>query len=129
MREVMVICDTNIFIHAFNGNQETVDELGRLGHENICISTVTAMELYQGMGNKRELAQMKKRIRYYDTIEITEEISTMARVWIETFALSHGLKIPDALIGATAVSHDIELFTYNRKDFLYLPEIKLYEPL
>ncbi len=36
------------------------------------------------------------------------------------------MTIEDALIAATALYHDIELFTLNLKDFMYIPEIKLY---
>jgi len=124
---MMVLCDTNIFIHAFNGNEETIDSLKGIGFENIVLSSITVMELYQGMGNKKELEMMKKRIKYYDVIEIDERVSKLSEELIEKFALSHGLKIPDAIIGATAIIHEIEIYTYNIKDFHYLPNIKLYK--
>ena len=124
----MVLCDTNIFIHAFNGNPDTISELQKIGLDNIVISAVTVMELYQGMGNKKELAQMKSRIRYYDVIEIDSAISKLAVRFVEQFNLSHGLVIPDSIIGATAVVHQIELFTYNLKDFRFMPDIQLYTP-
>ena len=34
----MVLCDTNIFIHAFNGNPDTIGELQKIGLDNIVIS-------------------------------------------------------------------------------------------
>ncbi|MCO6486850.1 MAG: type II toxin-antitoxin system VapC family toxin [Phaeodactylibacter sp.] len=123
----MILCDTNIFIHAFNGNAQTIEELHQIGHENIALSTITVMELFQGMGNKRELEIMKKRIRYYDFIEIDIPVSRLALELVEQFNLSHGLKIPDAIIAATAVVHQIELHTYNVKDFRFVPDIRLYE--
>jgi PIN domain len=61
----MVLCDTNIFIHAFNGNPATITALTRIGTVRIVLSAITVMELLQGMGNKKELAQMKKKIKYY----------------------------------------------------------------
>ena len=36
--------------------------------------------------------------------------------------------LKDALIAATAIFHNAELFTLNRKDFAYIPNLKLYEP-
>ena len=62
----MVLCDTNIFISAFNGRQDTIDELDLIGYDQIVLSAITVMELYQGMSNKKELAQIKKKIRFYD---------------------------------------------------------------
>ena len=121
----MVLCDTNIFIHAFNGRQSTIDRLQEIGLEQIVLSAITVMELYQGMSNKTELAQMKRKIRYYDVVEIDVETSKLATILIENFKLSHGLQIPDTIIGATAVIHQIPFFTYNTKDFDFIPGITL----
>ena len=123
----MVLCDTNIFIHAFNKNQAAIDELEKIGYENIILSSITIMELYQGMGNKNELQWMKSKIKYYDVIEIDEKISVLAKELIEKCSLSQGLQIPDAIIGATAVIYNIELFSYNVKDFNFIPDLRLYE--
>ena len=46
----MVLCDTNIFISAFNGRQDTIDQLDKIGLDEIVLSAVTVMELFQGMG-------------------------------------------------------------------------------
>jgi predicted nucleic acid-binding protein len=123
----MVLCDTNIFISAFNGRQDAINQLDKIGLEEIVLSAVTVMELFQGMGNKEELARMKKKIKYYDVIQIDEDISTKAVELIESYKLSHGLSIPDAIIGATAVVHQIPLYTYNIRDFDFLPGIILYQ--
>jgi len=123
----MVLCDTNIFISAFNGRQDTIDQLDKIGLDEIVLSAVTVMELFQGMANKEELARMKKKIKYYDIVQIDEDISEKAIEFIETYKLSHGLQIPDAIIGATAVIHQIQLYTYNLRDFDFLPNINLYQ--
>ena len=46
---------------------------------------------------------------------------------METYALSHKPGIPDILIAATALDHDLSLFTLNVKDFRYIPELNIYE--
>ena len=124
----MVLCDTNIFISAFNGRTETIDQLDKIGLAEIALSAVTVMELFQGMGNKNELAQMKKKIKFYDVVQIDSAISEKAIEFVEAYNLSHGLKIPDAIIGATAVIHKIPMYSYNLKDFDFLPGIILYQP-
>ncbi|RDC57253.1 hypothetical protein DU508_08745 [Pedobacter chinensis] len=85
----MILCDTNIFIHAFNGNSRTIEALEEIGFKNILLSSVTTMELLQGMGNKIELAQMKKKIKYYDVIHFDSLISQKSIELIENFKLSH----------------------------------------
>ena len=44
---------------------------------------------------------------------------------IEQFAKSHGLLIPDAIIAATAIIHEIPLYTENIKDFKFIPNLEL----
>lgn len=122
----MILCDTNVFIHAFNGNKETIKQLEIIGFKEIGISAITLMELYQGMANKAELAQMKKKLRYYDIVHVDSHISKTAIELIESFKHSHGLQIPDAIIGATAIVYSIPLYTYNIKDFNFMPNINIY---
>jgi len=125
----MVLCDTNIFISAFNGRADTIDQLDKIGLADIVLSSITVMELFQGMGNKTELAQMKRKIKFYDVVQIDEAISQKAIEFIELYKLSNRLQIPDAIIGATAVVHQIPLYTYNVKDFDFLTDIILYQPV
>ena len=125
----MVLCDTNILIHAFNGRLDTIQELNNIGYANILLSAITVMELYQGMGNKTELAQMKKKIKYFDVIQFDDQVSEKSIKLIAQFRLSHDLQIPDAIIGATAIVHQIPLFTYNLKDFRFMPNIILHSPV
>lgn len=123
----MILCDTNVFIHVFNENPAVIEQLKIIGLDKIALSAITLMELYQGMGNKAELARMKKAMRYYEVVQIDNNISEMAIELIEKFNLSHGLQIPDAIIGATAIVYEIPLYTYNIKDFKFMPNIKLYQ--
>jgi predicted nucleic acid-binding protein len=123
----MILCDTNILIHAFNGKTNTIQELNNIGYSNIVLSAVTVMELLQGMGNKTELAQMKKKLKYFDVIQFDDLISEKAIELIENFRLSHNLQIPDAIIGATATVHQIPFFTYNIKDFRFMPNIVFHQ--
>jgi predicted nucleic acid-binding protein len=69
---------------------------------------------------------MKKKIKYYDIIHFDSYISQKSIELIENFRLSHHLQIPDAIIGATAIVNKIELFTYNKKDFDFMPNLILY---
>jgi predicted nucleic acid-binding protein len=48
---------------------------------------------------------------------------------MESYSLSHNLSLPDALIAATALVHNLELYTLNTKDFQFISNLKLYEPV
>jgi predicted nucleic acid-binding protein len=68
---------------------------------------------------------MKKVLKYYDVLHFDQEISEKAIQLIDNYKLSHNLQIPDAIIGATALVHNIPLFTYNLKDFQFMPNLSL----
>ena len=126
MEEGLVLCDTNVFINFFNGNEETIDIFKKLGDKRILIPSVTVMELYQGMNNKAELNRMKKKIKNYSILHFNTDVSTLTIDYINRFKLSHNLQIPDAIIAASAVTFNLPLFTYNLKDFQFIPDIRLY---
>ncbi len=87
---------------------------------------IVAMELVAGMRNKQELQQMGKHINSYNLLQIDAESSRLSLDLMREFRLSHGLQIPDSLIGAMAIANGLPLFTYNLKDFRFLPGIQLY---
>lgn len=123
-----VICDTNVFIKLFTGDEEVMTELLKIGSENVIISSISLMELYGGMQNKRELTAMINKLRFYNIVHINSKSSEKAVELIRDFKLSYGLQIPDALIGAMAISYNLPLYTYNLKDFKFMPNLQLYLP-
>jgi hypothetical protein len=83
------------------------------------ISAVTYIELAQGCRDKAELARLKKGLaaRGTEIVPITPAISGRAAELIDALALSHGMRLADALIGATAIEHQATLITANVKHY------------
>lgn len=121
----MIILDTNIIIELFKGNTKTIEILQSIEEEIFSVSVITAMELYYGALNKRELNKIKKFLENFELLTINEEISKVALSLIEKYSKSHGLDIPDALIAATAIYYNALLLTYNKRDFEYIKDLKL----
>jgi hypothetical protein len=119
------MCDTNIFIHWFNNDKQTIDKLEQIGLDRIAVSVVTVMELIEGIDNKEQLQRLKKKIKHYAIVDFSREVSSLALHLVEDYKLSQNIQIPDAIIAATAVINKIPLFTYNTKDFKYIPNIVL----
>ncbi|MDO9349645.1 MAG: type II toxin-antitoxin system VapC family toxin [Deltaproteobacteria bacterium] len=92
----------------------------------MAVSVVTVMELYYGALNKTELKKIKRHLSSIRIFQIEEEISIMAPDLIERYAKSHGLQIPDALIAATSINRDLQLYTGNTNDFIYIKNIRLW---
>ncbi|QHI98360.1 hypothetical protein GT347_10360 [Xylophilus rhododendri] len=58
-------------------------------------------------------------------LHITPAISQRAAAPVDALALSHGMRLADALIGATAVEHGFPLVTANIKHFGAIDELQL----
>ena len=83
------------------------------------------MELYYGAFNKIELNKLKKFVELFHIININEEISDLSKKLVFDYAKSHSLDIPDSLIAATAIINNINLLSYNKKDFKFINNLKL----
>ena len=91
------------------------------------ISQVTYIELAQGCANKLELQRLKKGLLKRNTqiIPVNSSTSALAADLIDTFALSHGLQLADALIAAAAIELNVTLLTANRKHFIQIPQLNI----
>ncbi len=69
---------------------------------------------------------MEQKIKRYNVIHYNEHVSEKTVELIHVFKLSHNLKIPDAIIGAMSVVYKLPLYTCNKKDFKFIPGIRLY---
>lgn len=124
----MILCDTNILIEFYKNNADVVSAMRGVGLPNLAVSVITVGELYYGAWDNRELVKIKKHLSGLHQIAMDEEISEIALSLLETYALSHRLSLPDAIIAATALRHSIALYTLNLKDFRYIDRLSVYKP-
>jgi tRNA(fMet)-specific endonuclease VapC len=124
----MILCDTNILIEFYKDNEDVSNALRAIGVADIAVSVVTVGELYFGARDKRELLKMKKHLAGLHPIPVDVEISDRYLTLLESYALSHRLNVPDALIAATALRHNLKLYTLNSKDFRYIEGLTLFTP-
>jgi predicted nucleic acid-binding protein len=92
------------------------------------VSVVTAMELIQGCRNQAALGQVRRLLRRAVVLPVDGNVSQRAHALMDTFFLSHGLLIPDALIAATALEHSLTLYTRNVRDFQMIPGLIVQQP-
>lgn len=124
----MILCDTNILIEFYKDHKEVVLALQEIGLPDLAVSVITVGELYFGARDRRELLKIKKHLAGLHQIVVDPEISQNALSLLENYALSHRLNLPDAVIAATALRHDLELYTLNVKDFRFIAGLSLYKP-
>jgi tRNA(fMet)-specific endonuclease VapC len=133
-RESMILLDTDVLINLFDpfkSNHDIADDtLKSLLNQNIemYVSTITEIELVQGNKSSTEKNRLIKKLELFKSLGITEDISALTKSLIYEYSSSHGLFLADAFIAATALHLEIPLFTFNKKDFKFIKNLKLYEP-
>ena len=112
-----MIIDTDVLIWELRGNTHAQEMI----HANIPfnISVVTYIELVQGMKDKREFNRFVKQMTkwHVNIIQISNDISIRAMIYVEQYFLSNAIEMADALIAATCVNTSEALFTANEKHY------------
>lgn len=124
----MVLLDTNILIGFWKENAVLQSELQAIGEANFCISSVTEAELLVGARNTQDMLFIRRKLAQLPVVPIEAAICELMTELLTRFVLSHRLGMPDALIAATALHHDLPLYTLNLKDFRYIPGLRLHQP-
>jgi len=119
----IVFIDTNIVIEYLKkrDNEALIEFFD--GFDTVYI--VVIMELYQGARDKNELNYIKKKIMKFEVLKMNQEIISLAREILDRYTLSHNTKIMDALIASTVIMYNMDLYTFNKKDFRYLKQVNL----
>jgi predicted nucleic acid-binding protein len=120
-----LIIDTDVLIWNLRGNVSARNII----HENVpfSISVITYMELLQGMRDKRELGIFIKQLTEWNVniIQINNDISTRAMIYVEEYCLSHSMELADSLIAATCVNNREILLTANDKHYKHIPNMQI----
>lgn len=119
------LVDTDVLIWYLRGNDNAYKLIHSLG--DFCISSITYMELVQGMRNKEELRALQKTLKQWGvkTIFVSEEISAKALFYVEEYLLSHSMELADSLIAFTATQYGMKLITANDKHYKTVKELDL----
>ena len=125
----MILCDTNILIEFYRDNAQVVFTMQEIGLPELAVSVITVGELYFGLEqDRRELLKIKRHLASLQQIPMDQETSELALALLETYALSHRLSLPDAVIAATALRHELSLYTLNIRDFRFIEGLSLHQP-
>jgi hypothetical protein len=120
-----LIIDTDVIIWELRGNTKAQNII--LENIPFSISVVTYIELVQGMRDKKEMNSFIKQLSKWDVeiVQINNDISTRAMIYIEQYALSHSMELADSLIAATCINESALLLTANDKHYRHIPNIQI----
>ncbi len=123
------LTDTDILIDAARGHPDALAFLNtqRTG-PGISISLISSMELVAGCRDAAELRQVQQFLRQVTPLPLSASTSQSAYQLMESYSLSHGLQIPDAMIAATALEHQLTLYTKNTRHFRMIPGLTVHRP-
>ena len=107
---VKAIFDTNILVDYLNAVPEARDEFQR--YTDKAISIVTWMEVMVGADEVLE-APTRNFLNSFDVVPVDQQIADRA----VGLRRGHRIKLPDAIIWATAQVNAMLLVTRNTKDF------------
>ena len=120
-----MLVDTDVLIWFLRGRNSALDAIRKC--PSVELSAVTYMELVQGVQDRKELRLLLRTIRIngWRVLPLTENISHRATLYIESYALSDGMRMADALIAAAAVQSGAALMTANVRHYKCIPGITL----
>jgi predicted nucleic acid-binding protein len=111
------LIDTNILIYYFNGSlsASAKEKITAMLTDDFNISVISKME-FLGFSrfDSREKQEAARFISFADVLPLSDAIVERTIQLKQTAKI----KLPDAIIGATALCHNLNLVTHNVKDFV-----------
>jgi predicted nucleic acid-binding protein len=111
-----LLADTDVFVDHLRGVREL-----RRARDTISYSVITRAELFAG-GAEQE-TRVERLLAPFRELEVDRETAEQAG----RLRREHDILLPDALIAATALLHELVLVTRNTRDFSAIPALELRE--
>lgn len=112
-----LLVDTDVFVDHLRGATRLQAGEGRISY-----SVVTRCELFAGRGADEDV--VRTLLSPFAEIPVSREIAELAG----RLRRGLGMRVPDALIAASALRHGSELITRNLRDFEAIPGLRVRSP-
>ena len=125
-----VLVDSSIFIQAQRlPHSEVSQELRTLlASGEAALTGPVIVEYIRGARSSREIEFLTLRVLSLDYLETDQQAWIIAaKISNHLMRAGNKISVPDAAIAATAIRHDVPLYTLD-KGFTRITELKLYEP-
>ncbi len=119
------LIDTNVVIDFFGGRLSARAH-GFVASVSTSLSVITHTELF----SKNEIPEEEKNLLtdYLSVADIYSYINSNIVAYAIDIRKSYKIKLPDAIIGATALSNNMTLISSNKKDFGKVTGLKFLDP-
>jgi len=123
----MYLLDTNILIYYINDNipENQLKKINQILKDHFNISVITKME-FLGFRkyNFDTFEKAKEFINYSNSYNLNDKIVES----VIGIRRKHNIKLPDAIIAATAINNEFTLITRNVSDFKDIDQVSIYNP-
>jgi len=109
MNGISILADTNIIVYLLGGNAR-IAEL--LEGKEVYLSFITELELF---GKKNLTASEKRKIHSFLGECIVVDINASIKTTVIKLREKYALKLPDAIVAATAIEYNLPLFTADKQ--------------
>ena len=123
-----IVFDTDVLVWYFRGNKRAHELLRSTERDRRWITSLTLMELFQGCRTPSEIADIEAFVHenISRVLHPKTAISEKAIHLVSQYALSHGLRVIDALIAASAQLHGAVLASGNSRHFRFIAGLHLH---
>ena len=124
MERVSYLVDTDVLIDWLQGQPWAKVLLQTEGVRFYC-SSITRKELFDKPGlSNSERRQIRRLLQVVRVLTVDAVVASAASELLQKYS-DQPLRVPDALIAATAWKKNLPLITRNRKHYLFIDEITL----
>lgn len=122
-----LLLDTGPLIRVLRGHKSTVRLVRGLGaRERLAISVLTRMELRTGMHPSEEQVTQRLLSRFLSLPLDSTVADRSGDVIRRCRSAGNGISVPDAIIAATALTHNLTLLTFNQAHFEMVTGLRLH---
>jgi predicted nucleic acid-binding protein len=125
----MILLDSDVLIDLLRNYPSAVEWFDTLHEdEELMVSGYVVMELIQGCRSKSEQERVQRELATYGIVWLSPTDCNKALEVFSTYRLSHNAGLLDVLIGQTAVSLDVPLYTFNQRHYSFIPGMQTIQP-
>ena len=125
----MILLDSDVMIDLFREYPPAKMWFDSINDsETMALSGFVVMELIQGCENKLQLKKLQRDLSFYETVWLEAEDCKQALDVFTSYYLSHNAGLIDVLIGMTATTLGVPLYTFNEKHYQFVPGLKTLQP-
>ena len=113
---VPVLPDTDVLVDFLRGQPKAV-ALIRARAERIVLSAIVVAELYAGVRGEDEESALDAFVGLFKVVPVSPALARAGGLLRRDYAKSHGVRLADAIVAATAQAERADLLTLNVRHY------------